>query len=244
MLSVDNNNKKNDNQKRVLCVNMLNNKKCNYGNKCMYAHNLSDQKIDTVRHKVYTIIKCADDLSHINLIYDEKLYKTMLDLTKICSLCNKGLCPGGYNCRNGALNIKCRICYEDLVYGNCKRNNCQSVHLTDKKLVPYMKQKNKYLDKERSNDYNKRNNSSENLDKEYFIKYPKKINDNKNNKIKCELNNIKGILLTENFLMTHFGKHNKDYYSSDSENEEEIEKIIKYLNDDDNNSDDESIFDV
>ena len=46
--------------------------------------------------------------------------------------------------------------------------------------------------------------------------------------------------------MTHFGKSiSKEYYSSDSEDEETVEKIIKYLNNDiDYDSDEESIFDV
>lgn len=243
MLSNDNK-KNNDNLKRVLCINMINEGKCHYGYKCLYAHNLSEQKIDPVRHKVYTIIKCTDDLSNINLIDDDKLYKTMLDLTKLCAMCNKGSCPGGYNCRHGVVNIKHRICYEDLVFGNCKRNNCQSVHLTDKKLVPYIKQKNKSYDKETLNEYRKNhfNNSGE---RDKFFKYNKKNVDYKNNKIKYDLNNVKGFLLTENFLMNHFGKViNRDYFSSDSEDDEDTEKIIKFLNDDTNNSDEESIFEV
>lgn len=224
--------KNNDNLKRVLCINMLNSGKCQYGFKCMYAHSLNEQKIDVGRHKVYTIIKCADDLSHINLIDDEKLYRTMLDLTKLCNMCNKGLCPGGYNCRHGAISLKYRICYEDLIFGNCKRNNCQSVHLTDKKLTPYMKQKNK----------EKKNYGYTNIsDKDrLFNKYSKK-----NSKIKYDLDSVKGVLLTENFLMSHFGKiTNRDYFSSDSEDDEDTEKIIRYLNNDNDNSDEESIFEV
>ena len=252
--------KNNENSKKILCFNMLNLKKCNYGNKCMYAHNLNEQKIESIRHKVYTIIKSADNLNNIDLLNDSKLYEAMLQLTKVCSLCSKGLCPGGYNCRNGSVNIKSRICYEDLVYGNCKKYNCQSVHLTEKGLISYNKQKykDKYQDTDSDlsfDEYNNDNNENETEEinndeidsnkKSKFYKYTKKninLND-KNNKIKKELDNIKGILLTDKFILTHFGKPiNNENISSDSDNEEDIEKMIKYLNDNNNESDDESIF--
>ena len=131
------------NNKKILCFNILNKKKCLYGDKCVYAHSLSDQKIEPLRHKAYTIIKSAEDLSNINLIADIKLYETLLQLTKVCSLCNKSQCPGGYNCRNGAINMKSKVCYEDFIYGNCKRANCLATHLTKRGFIPYNKQKNK-----------------------------------------------------------------------------------------------------
>ena len=246
--------KNNDNSKKILCFNMLNSKKCNYGNKCMYAHNLNEQKIESIRHKVYTIIKSADNLSNIDLINDAKLYEAMLQLTKVCTLCSKGSCPGGYNCRNGSVNVKSRICYEDLVYGNCKKYICQSVHLTEKGLVPYNKQKfkTKYLDTDTDSSEESTNDSSEitNDDVDFgtkhrFYKYLKKSNpsDHKNNKIKKELDNIKGVVITEKVILTNFGKpFNNGNISSDSENDEDIEKMIEYLNDNNNDSDDESIF--
>lgn len=239
-----NNKKDNDNLKKILCFNMLNNKNCNYGNKCMYAHNLNEQKIEPLRHKVYTMIRCADNLSNIDLINDNKLFETIVQLTRICTLCNKGLCPGGYNCRNGAINIKCKICYDDLMNGNCKRNNCLSIHLTDRGLVPYIKQKNKDYDNSVANE--NKYKYTDNNDKYYNKKrYTIETREKDNNKIRKDLDNVKGILLTEKFLISHFGKslHNDTSSDSDSDNEEEIEKIIKFLNDgNDDNSDDESIF--
>jgi hypothetical protein len=124
---------------------MLNNKLCDYKNKCMYAHNLSDQKIDPLRHKVYTIIKSDNDLKNINLISDKLLFETFLQLTKVCNSCMKSLCPGGYNCRNGVLNIKYKICYDDFMYGQCRKFKCNSVHLTTRNLIPYYTQKSKTL---------------------------------------------------------------------------------------------------
>jgi len=129
------------NSKKILCINVLNKKKCNYGNKCLYAHHINEQNIEPIRHKVYTIIKGTNNLQNINLIDDVKLYETMELLTKICNQCVKNLCPGGYNCRNGAINNNFRICKDDLMYGQCLKNGCQLIHLTKRKLVPYTKQK-------------------------------------------------------------------------------------------------------
>lgn len=134
------------NSKKILCFNMLNYGKCNYGNKCDYAHSLSDQKVEPLRQKVYSIIKSFTDqnnndtqsLKNIDLVSDKKIYDAFLSLTRMCSLCNKNLCPGGYNCRNGSINIKSKICYDDFIFGNCRRgNNCLAVHLTKKGLIPY-----------------------------------------------------------------------------------------------------------
>jgi len=127
--------------KKILCYNILNNKKCNYGNKCLYAHGLAEQKIEPLRHKVYTIIKNTDNLNNINLINDNNLFDTILQLTKVCTMCNKNICSGGYNCKNGAISNKYKICYDDLIFGNCKRVTCGSVHLTKKGLIPYNVQK-------------------------------------------------------------------------------------------------------
>jgi len=86
-----------------------------------------------------------ENLSNIDLISDQKLHEALLQLTKMCSLCNKSLCPGGYNCRNGAINMKSKICYEDFMFGNCKRNNCLAVHLTQRGFVPFNRQKNGFI---------------------------------------------------------------------------------------------------
>ncbi len=128
-------------KKKMLCYNTINHGSCVYGNKCIYSHSLAEQKIEPLRHKVYTILKNKYDLSKIDLINDKKLFDTMLLLTKLCFTCCKGQCPGGYNCRNGAINAKFRICYEDLMYGNCRKNKCTSVHLSERLLIPYIQQK-------------------------------------------------------------------------------------------------------
>lgn len=204
--------------KRILCYNIINNKACSYGNKCLYAHSLSEQKIDTIRHKVYTILKNNNNLSELNLVNDNKLFKTMLELTKLCSLCIKHMCPGGYNCRNGSVNINYRICYEDMMYGYCRRLNCTSLHLSKRGLVSY------YEQKERKNE--------DSFKPKKFIRS------------KSMMSNISGILLTEKFLLAHLGAGQDNNVDSDSEGEEEVTKVINYLNESSEDaSDNESIFD-
>lgn len=235
-----------DNSKKILCFNMLNKQKCNYGAKCMYAHNLSEQQIEPLRHKVYTIIKCTNDLTNMDLINDNCLYETMLQLTRVCSSCNKGLCPGGYNCRNGVFNAKLKICFEDLVYGNCKRVNCQAVHLTDRGLIPYIKQKNKdkinNLKKSINKDYNIKDDGDKKEEIDKIIRI-RNIDYDKITSLKKDLDNVKGILLTDNFLITHLGKNLiKDASDSDSLDEEDTNAMLKFFESSNENSDDESIF--
>src|ERR1700722_17114726 len=53
-----------ENMKKILCNNMLIRGKCNYGNKCLYAHNIYEQNVDPIRKKAYDIImnnKMIDD---------------------------------------------------------------------------------------------------------------------------------------------------------------------------------------
>lgn len=259
-----------DNSKKILCYNMLNKKKCNYGNKCMYAHSLTEQKIEPLRHKIYSIIKYNTDLSNIDLNVDHNLYENFLQLTRVCSLCSKGQCPGGYNCRNGAINYKLRICYDDLVYGQCRRISCHSVHLTEKGLKPYNKSKNEeiYINVKEPDETKPLNDDvdiiisnskvSSNENKPGALNYRKIIDENNNNskpniknnnynqnnkfnKRRQELDEVTGILLTENFFINQLvNKNNCDEDSSDSDKGEDVEKMIEYLNND--NSDDESIF--
>lgn len=128
------------NTKKMLCFNILNGRNCCYGKKCMYAHNLEEQKIEPIRERVYNIIQTSKNLATIDLIMDCQLFDTMLQLTRICPQCSRNDCPGGYNCRNGAINNSYRICYDDLIYGTCKKSSCCSIHLSKNGLIPYVKQ--------------------------------------------------------------------------------------------------------
>lgn len=261
----NNDNDNNSNSKRMLCKNMLTTHSCKYGQKCMYAHSLNEQKIDPIKHKVYTILRNNNDLDKLDLINDKELFTTLLQLTKLCKLCVKGICQGGYNCFNGAIDIKFKVCYDDLMYGQCKKYVCNCVHLTERKLVPYYAQKKKY-----ENKYDLiRNKRPINQQTKYKILRAKRelnnpiykpisdqdtsISENTdidNDDIK---NCVQNTLLTEKTLFKYFGKsssisisNNSGSYDNSSDSSEDInqtEKMIEYLNRD--NTDDlcnQSIF--
>ncbi len=233
--------------KRILCFNAIKGNACTYGAKCMYAHSLADQKIDPIRHKVYTILKNNNDLSNINLVKDRKLFNTLTQLTKVCYHCYKGECHGGYNCRNGAISPKFKVCNDDLLYGNCRRLKCNGMHLTLRGLIPYYIQMNKI----KNNNYNNYTNKTlktgtvwDNIDKlkKSIKKDEPNINDETEKDKKQKPNrttvrakrtlnssNLDGILLTERFLMKHFN-NNIEPDSSESEDSEIISKMKCFLN--------------
>jgi len=127
-------------RKRILCTNMSTTGDCHYGNNCVYAHSLEEQKIDPIRNKVYNIINSDAKLDDIDLMRDKELYNECLKLTQICPKCEKKICLGGYNCKNGAISREHVICYSDLRFGKCKdriSSNCTKKHLTDRGLVHY-----------------------------------------------------------------------------------------------------------
>src|SRR3972149_4101476 len=227
------------NNKKILCYNMLIKKHCDYGSKCLYAHSLSEQKIDSMRHKIYTLLRNDDDLKNLDLINDTKLFNGLTQLTKVCTSCIKKICPGGYNCKHGAINKKYRICSDDLLHGNCKRINCQSVHLTERNLIPYSKQKMKQLNLTVENNHLDVNNVWNKIPDSIFGNSYQNLDNNKKVvnkkkepiKYKRNLDDLGGVLLTEKFLMMNFDRKSYvDCLSSDSEEDEDIESIMKYLN--------------
>ena len=134
---INNNNSLNRNSKTVLCRSVVNGEKCKYGNKCTYAHNLKEQKIDNFKLLGYNILFSNDSLEHIDLTKNMQLYNSLTHLTKLCDKCDKGVCNGGYNCKYGACSKKYHICSNDLNYGNCNKN-CDCIHLTQRKLKPFI----------------------------------------------------------------------------------------------------------
>lgn len=128
------------NKKRILCCNYVTTGECPYGSNCVYAHSLQEQNIDPLRRKVYDIINSNALLNDIDLVHDIDLYKTFLQLTRTCYNCEKKICMGGYNCKNGAIDLTHTICYNDLYTGNCKYcidgKECPKIHLTKRQLIP------------------------------------------------------------------------------------------------------------
>jgi len=131
---------KKENHKKLLCKNVISNKQCKYGNKCLYAHSLNEQKLDEIRDKAYKIIKGDIDASEINIHSERDLYKVLLLLGDMCPGCKENNCTGGYNCKHGCCDSKYIICGSDLNNGTCNgtcEGNCGKVHLTDNGLKPY-----------------------------------------------------------------------------------------------------------
>jgi hypothetical protein len=76
-----NNNSDEKNRKKILCNNILMYGSCGYGDKCMYAHSLSEQNIDSIRKKAYDIIKKIIPYDP-KMLKDNYLMETLIILTK------------------------------------------------------------------------------------------------------------------------------------------------------------------
>lgn len=126
--------------KRILCQNILISKKCNYGDKCIYAHSLSEQKIDPLRKKAYDLFN-QSDLSMIDLSLDKKMYDSLVQISKLCINCKNMECQGGYNCREGAYSSDYVVCYDDITYGNCRKVDCKKKHFSKNGMQPFRKLK-------------------------------------------------------------------------------------------------------
>ena len=140
---------KKENHKKILCHNILEYGKCNYGTKCLYAHNLDEQKIDTKRQRAINLIHSNESLDEIDLMRDKDLYKNLCVLTKMCTKCIDNKCEGGYNCKYGSCDENNLVCYDDLNYGRCENKNCSFIHLSIRGLKPYYK----YIKRERTGNF-------------------------------------------------------------------------------------------
>lgn len=138
------------NFKKLLCYNIVNNCKCVYKNKCMFAHTLEEQKKEPIRQYIYNMLYEWEDLSNININDDKYLLDELIILTKECKNCINKKCPGGYNCRFGTCLRENKVCYNDMMYGKCYNMLMEmnyegiilyrcihGIHLTEKKLIPY-----------------------------------------------------------------------------------------------------------
>lgn len=128
------NTEQNANWKKILCNNMFVNHICPYGDNCVYAHSLDEQRVDPIRRKAYDIIKGTTGLELLDLSKDTELYDALLSLSRTCSRCINGTCFGGYNCKNGACKIEYTVCAQDLNFGKCTNKTCKKVHLSRRGL--------------------------------------------------------------------------------------------------------------
>ena len=214
------------NFKKLLCYNIVNNCKCVYKNKCMFAHTLEEQKKDPIRQYIYNLLYLWDDLSNININEDKNLLDELIILTKECKNCISKKCPGGYNCRFGTCLKENKICYNDLMYGKCYNMLIETnydeiilyrcihgIHLTEKKLIPYNQRmlseltniETNFLIKHNVNFNSKNNIISIGLN-DNTIGLIKDIISNKINKVQI-INNIK---FNNNIFNNSVKKDNKD----------------------------------
>lgn len=128
-------------EKKILCKQIIETKSCPYGNGCRFAHSLEEQNVDTIRKRVYSIINGKELLDDIDLVHDIELFETFRTLTRTCFRCGNHTCLGGYNCKNGAIDLQHTICNDDLIYGRCRQEGCRKIHLTTRNLIPYNVQK-------------------------------------------------------------------------------------------------------
>jgi hypothetical protein len=135
-----------NNKKKILCNNILTFNKCNYGDKCLYAHNYEEQNVDLFRKQLYDHVVSLDKWN-IDLSKDTKYSQNLLIFTKICHDCEKRKCAGGYNCKYGVIDKKYQICHKDIESGNCDVINCQLIHLTKKGVLPINPIKKSYISK-------------------------------------------------------------------------------------------------
>lgn len=214
-------------KKRILCQGMINTGHCSYGSKCTFAHTLDEQHIDPIRKRAYDIIKSSDDLSHIKLSDDEQLFNQLIILSRTCLNCVDHKCLGGYNCNKGAINNEYVVCYKDLVFGNCfrdntmnisRQHNCQKIHLTERGLK--CKNYEQFGKKnECKNNTNNTNNTNINVhaQSESYTK-----NSHCMHPILCtsphDVNNEKNLMIND---------------SSDGESIESLDSMIEYNEDDD-----------
>jgi len=138
--------------KEMLCRNILNDGICKYKHKCLYAHSLDEQVVSDLRRRAYQIILESDDLSELDLTKDKELYFELIQLTKVCERCVRNECTGGKNCRNGVCKRNYRLCYNDLVFGECSDINCKSIHLSERGYISYVKRTYNKIIKQKEED--------------------------------------------------------------------------------------------
>jgi hypothetical protein len=113
---------------------MIENGSCDYQSKCMYAHSIDEQNIEPIRKLANEIVESNQDLSDYDRIKDKELYKTFLDMSRICENCVNNKCTGGKNCKHGIKDKTKLICETNLKFGNCSDLDCKKTHLSNRGL--------------------------------------------------------------------------------------------------------------
>lgn len=242
------------NFKKLLCYNIVNNCKCVYKNKCMFAHTLEEQIKEPMRQYIYNMLYEWEDLSDINLNEEKSLLDELIILTKECKNCMSKKCPGGYNCKFGVCLRENKICYNDLMYGKCYNMLMETndngnvlykcihgIHLSEKKLIPYNQRMLTDLTNIETNflirhnvSFNSKNNIISLCLNDNTINMVKDIISNKLNKTEI-LNNLKTI--NNLFVDNNSGTSNTIV---DIEDDNILDDIINNKNNDADSDDEEN----
>jgi hypothetical protein len=148
--------------KTILCNSYINKTKCEYKNKCTFAHNLSEQNINQDRKIAYEIVKSKKTIDTDNL--DKNIYNELCILTRVCEKCVNNKCVGGYNCSRGAIDPKYQVCYNNLVCKSCSNSKCTSLHLNHQKQKSPTKYQKKIIQEIESPDFTKYSDSDNGYD--------------------------------------------------------------------------------
>jgi hypothetical protein len=73
-----------NNRKKIMCINMINYNKCNYNDKCLYAHNYDEQNVDPIRRDLYNKVISKD--WHVDLSTEPTLVKQLQVFTRLCKV--------------------------------------------------------------------------------------------------------------------------------------------------------------
>lgn len=168
-------------KKRLICFSVINKTKCNYQEKCIYAHSLEEQYVDEDKFFFYQIVLDKNLMNFFSLTNPktDDIYQCLFLFTQICNKCLTNKCTGGFNCRNGICHPSLKICRNDFLTGQCSNNivkieidnriihkfekneftRCNEYtgcsnghHLTSRNLMPYYKYKH-ILENSKKNKY-------------------------------------------------------------------------------------------
>jgi hypothetical protein len=169
------------NKKRLICFSVINKTRCNYQEKCIYAHSLEEQYVDEDKFFFHQIILDNNLMNFFSLTNPktDEIYQSLTLFTQICNRCLTNKCTGGFNCRNGVCHPSLKVCKNDFLSGHCSNNlvkieidnriihkfnkndfimcneyiGCSNGHhLTNRHLIPYYKYKH-ILENSKKNKY-------------------------------------------------------------------------------------------
>lgn len=120
--------------KNAMCSFLINNGLCKKMDTCHKCHDITKQRLQPIKNIIYKLLfNCHKIWSYPVNQSMEKIYEGLLVHTKSCRKCENNKCIGGHNCHSGYSCNAAKICYQDLVFGNCQ-NQIYIVNFADSKM--------------------------------------------------------------------------------------------------------------